>query len=112
MSWKSLGVLVATLAFCTSLMAQGNEPFLGVWAAHTADGQPPAQMIVNLPAPGGFTSIRVNIGQDGKSSSENHPVAFDGKPYATTGGDPRKISYKRIDANTLERTQDRNGRSR
>ena len=33
MSWKSLGVLVAMLAFCASLMAQDkqSEPFLGIW---------------------------------------------------------------------------------
>ena len=109
MSWKSLGVLVATMAFCTSLLAQ-NEPFLGIWKLHTSDSQQPSQMIVNVPAPEGFTSIRVNIGQDNKSSAENHPVAFDGKPYSTTGGDARQISYKRIDANTIERTQDRNGK--
>jgi hypothetical protein len=67
-------------------------------------------MIINVPAPGGFTSIRATIGKDGKSSTEVHPVAFDGKPYRTTGGDPREISYKRIDANTVERTQNRNGK--
>ena len=67
-------------------------------------------MIINVPAPGGFTSIRVNIAKDNKSSAESHPVAFDGKPYPTTGGDAREISYKRIDANTIERTQNRNGK--
>ena len=30
MSWKTLGVMVVTLAFCPSLMAQ-SEPFLGIW---------------------------------------------------------------------------------
>ena len=112
MSWKSLGVLVATIAFCTSLMAQ-NEPFLGIWqlnGAKTSNYQQQSQMIINVPAPGGFTSIRATIGNDNKSSAEIHPVAFDGKPHQTTGGDPREISYKRIDANTIERTQNRNGK--
>jgi hypothetical protein len=107
--WKFVGAAVATVVLCTSLMAQ-NEPFLGIWKARTADPNQPGQMIINEPAAGGFTSIRVNIGADNKSSAEIHPVAFDEKPYATLGGDARQISYKRIDANTLQRTQDRNGK--
>ncbi len=31
MSLKLFTVLVAILAFCTSLMAQQKEPFLGIW---------------------------------------------------------------------------------
>jgi hypothetical protein len=112
MSWKTLGVFIATIAFCTSLAAQ-NEPFLGIWQINTektTNYPQQNQMIINVPAPGGFTSIRATIGKDGKSSAEVHPVAFDGKPYQTTGGDPREISYKRIDANTIERTHNRNGK--
>jgi hypothetical protein len=112
MSWKTLGVFIATIAFCTGLAAQ-NEPFLGIWQINvekTSNYPQQNQMIINVPAPGGFTSIRATIGKDGKSSAEVHPVAFDGKPYQTTGGDPRQISYKRIDANTIERTQNRNGK--
>jgi hypothetical protein len=113
MSWKSLGVLVATIAFCTSLTAQ-DDSFLGIWQLNgekTSNYQQQSQMIINVPAPGGFTSIRTTIGKDNKSSTEVHPVAFDGKPLQTTGGDAREISYKRIDANTIERTQYRNGTS-
>lgn len=113
MSWKSLGVLVATIAFCTGLMAQ-DDPFLGIWQLNgekTSNYQQQSQMIINVPAPGGFTSIRTTIGKDNKSSTEVHPVAFDGKPLQTTGGDAREISYKRIDANAIERTQYRNGTS-
>ncbi len=69
-------------------------------------------MIINVPAPGGgFISTRATIGKENKSSSaEIHPVGFDGKPYATTGGDAREISYKLIDPYTIERTHNRNGR--
>lgn len=112
MSWKSLGVLVVTIAVCTSLLAQ-NDPFLGIWQLNgdkTSNYQQQSQMIINVPAPGGFTSIRSSVGKDNKSSTEVHPVAFDGKPLQTTGGDPREISYKRIDTNTIERTQNRNGK--
>lgn len=112
MSWKSLGVLVAILAFVTTAGAQKN-PFLGVWRLNgekTTNYQQQSQMIINLPTPDGFTSIRATIGKDNKNSTETHPVAFDGKPHATTGGDVREISYKRIDANTIERTHNRNGK--
>lgn len=112
MSWKSAAVLVATIAFCTSLMAQ-NDPFLGVWQLNgekTTNYQQQSQMIINLPTSDGFTSIRTTIGKDNRNSTEVHPVAFDGKPHPTTGGDVREISYKRIDANTVERTQNRNGK--
>lgn len=108
--WKFLGATLATVVLCTALMAQQNDAFLGIWKARTANPQQPGQIIINEPAADGFTSIRVNIGADNKSSAEIHPVAFDGKPYATLGGDARQISYKRIDANTLQRTQDRNGK--
>jgi hypothetical protein len=112
MSWRSAAVLVATIAFSTSLMAQ-NEPFLGVWQLNgekTTNYQQQSQMIINLPTADGFTSIRTTIGKDNRNSTEVHPVAFDGKPHPTTGGDVREISYKRIDTNTIERTQNRNGK--
>ena len=105
MSWKSLVVLVAALALSAVASAQDKgEIFVGIWSNPQTN-----QLIVNMPAPDGYTSIRVNIAADNKNSAENHPVAFDGKPYPTTGGDQRKISYKWIDANTVQRTQDRNG---
>jgi len=115
MSWKSLGVLIATLAFCTSLMAQHGqaEVFLGIWqldTSKTSNYPQTSQTIINVPSPEGFTSMRATIGKEGVSSSEIHPVVFDGKPYQTTGGDPRQISYKLIDPNTIERTQNRNGK--
>src|SRR6266436_158707 len=107
MSWKSLGVLVAGLAFCTSLMAQDkqSEPFLGIWEINLE------KTINNVPAAGGgFISTRATIGKENKSSSaEVHPVAFDGKPHLTTGGDVREITYKLIDPYTIERTHNRNG---
>ena len=117
MSWKSLGVLVAVLAFSTGLMAQDkqSEPFLGIWEINltkTTNYPQQSQMMINVPAPGGgFISTRATIGQGNKTSStEIHPVAFDGKPHATTGGDVREITYKLIDPYTIERTHNRGGK--
>src|SRR5256885_5047664 len=109
MSWKSLVVLVAMLAFCTSLMAQNkqSEPFLGIWEINlekTTNYPQQSQMIINVPAPGGgYISTRATIGKENKTSStEIHQVAFDGKPHATKGGDVREISYKLVDPYTNE----------
>jgi len=117
MSWKSLAVLIATLIFCASLMAQDkkSEPFLGIWELNlekTANYPQQSQTMINVPAPGGgFISTRATIGKENKSSStEIHPVAFDGKPHQTSGGDAREISYKLIDPYTIERTHNRNGK--
>ena len=117
MSWKSLVLLVATLAFDASLMAQDKQsgPFLGIWELNlekTTNYPQQSQTMINVPAPGGgFISTRATIGKDNKASStEIHPVVFDGKPHQTTGGDAREISYKLIDPYTIERTHNRNGR--
>src|SRR2546425_1071519 len=57
-----------------------------------------------------FIRSRATIGKENKSSSaEVHPVAFDGKPHLTTGGDVREITYKLIDPYTIQRTHNRNG---
>lgn len=109
---KSLVVFLAMIAFCAVVRAE-DDPFLGVWRLNgekTSNYQQQSQMIINVPAPGGFTSYRATIGKDNQSSTETHPVAFDGKPYQTTGGDAREISYKRIDKRTIERTHNRAGK--
>jgi hypothetical protein len=117
MSWKTFVIAVVTFGCCTGLKAQDKQsaPFLGIWEINvtkTANYPQQSQMIVNVPAPdGGFISTRATIGKENKSSSaEIHPVAFDGKPHATTGGDAREIAYKLIDPYTIERTHNRNGK--
>jgi len=96
MSWKSLSVFVAVIGFCCIGLAAQNDPFLGIWA-------------LNVDQTSNYPMKSQLINKNGQSSTEIHPVAFDGKPHQTDGGDPREISYKRIDANTVERTQNRAG---
>ncbi len=117
MFWKSFGVLITTLAFSAILMAQDkqSEPFLGIWELNlekTTNYPQQSQTMINVPAAGGgFISTRATIGKDNsRSSAEVHPVAFDGKPHQTTGGDAREITYKLIDPYTIERTHNRNGK--
>jgi hypothetical protein len=111
--WKCLGVFVAMMAFCASGMAQEGKAFFGIWQinlAKTANYPQQSQMIVNVPSPNGFISTRATIGKDNKNSStEIHPVVFDGQPQQTSGGDARTISYKLVDPNTIARTHNRNG---
>ena len=111
---KALGAVVITLVFCPGLMAQ-SEAFLGIWEinlAKTTNYFQQSQMMINVPVPGGgFISTRAQIRQNNESSStEIHPVGFDGKPYPTTGGDVREITYRLIDSHTIERTHNRDGR--
>ena len=112
--WKFLGVVVATIAFCASGMAQDGKAFFGIWQIDlqkTSNYPQQSQMIINVPSPNGFISTRATIGKDNKNSStEIHPVVFDGQPQQTSGGDTRTISYKLADPNTIERTQNRGGK--
>lgn len=115
-SWKSLALFVAVIGFCCTGLAAQSDPFLGIWALNvdqTSNYPMKSQLIINVPSPDSataFISMRASINKNGQSSTEIHPVAFDGKPHQTDGGDPREITYKRIDANTVERTQNRAGK--
>jgi len=116
MRLKVLGVIVATLAFCASGMAQKQDfkAFLGVWQINkekTQNYQQQMQMIINLPSANGFISTRAQIGKENsQNSTEVHPVTLDGVPQPTTGGDVRTIAYKLVDPHTIARTQNRNGK--
>lgn len=118
MSWKSLGLLVAAFALCTSLMAQNKEnkdPFSGVWELNLAKTTNydiyTSQFIIYAPlSSGGLNRITASVNEKKKTSTtEVHPVLFDGKPHQTVGEDRREISYKRPDPYTIVRTQNRNG---
>src|SRR5436309_2990646 len=85
MSWKSLVLLVATLAFDASLIAQDkqNEPFLGIWELNlekTTNYPQQSQTMINVPAPGGFISTRATIGKENKSSSTGAIPPAPGRP--------------------------------
>lgn len=117
MKLKLLAVVVATLALCTSGMAQKKQDFkafLGIWQINkekTQNYPQQTQMIINLPSPDGFISTRAQIGRENSQSSmEIHPVAFDGQPHQTSGGDARTISYQLVDSHTIARTQNRGGK--
>lgn len=108
--------LLAWLAFLTfnaTLLAQ-NEPFLGTWELNLAKssitrGAPPqGETIENVPEAGGFKSTLTTITGRGKGAEIHHYI-FDGAFHQTEGGDPRELSFKRVDRRNIESDTRRNG---
>jgi hypothetical protein len=113
MSRRGLIVLVAVLAWAAGLAAQ-NEPFLGIWELNLAKssitrGAPPRiETVVNVAEPGGFRSTLAVV-SDRSTSVEIHHYNFDGSFHQTEGSDPRELSFRRLDLNTIEQETRRNG---
>jgi hypothetical protein len=91
-----------------------NERFLGIWELSPAKssitrGAPPrSEMIVNIAESGGFRSVLSVVTERG-TSVEIHHYNFDGGFHQTEGSDPRELSFRRIDANTIDQDTRRNG---
>src|SRR5450631_2693309 len=106
-------VFLAAVGVPTGLTAQ-DEPFLGIWelnlaASSITRGTPPRiETIVNIGEPGGFRSMLATVG-DKSTSVEIHHYNFDGGFHQTEGSDPRELSFKRVDQNTIEQDTRRNG---
>lgn len=113
MSKRTLITLAAIVAWSAGLTAQ-NEPFLGTWELNLAKssitrGAPPqSESIANVAEPGGFKSTLTSVTGRG-TSVEIHHYNFDGNFHQTEGGDPRELSFKRIDRRTIESDTRRNG---
>jgi hypothetical protein len=106
MSWKTVIVLAASVAWSAGLTAQ-HEAFLGVWELNLAKssitrGAPPkSETIANVAEPGGFRSLLAVVNPT-TTSVEIHHYNFDGAFHQTEGSDPRELSFKRIDTNTID----------
>jgi hypothetical protein len=99
-------LVLASFGVPAVLNAQ-DEPFLGVWelnlaASSITRGAPPRiETIVNTAEPGGFRSMLAIVGEK-STSVEIHHYNFDGSFHQTDGSDPRELSFKRVDRNTIE----------
>lgn len=106
-------VLLAALAWPAHLPAQ-NERLVGTWELNLAKssitrGAPPkSETVVNTVEPGGFRSLLAVVGAT-STSVEIHHYNFDGNFHQTEGSDPRELSFKRIDPDTIEQQTRRNG---
>lgn len=106
-------VVVLLLSFPAAARAQ-DTPWLGTWelnparSSFTRGAAPQRETIVNVPEPGGFKSTLTAVGGRGTSVEIQH-FNFDGAFHRTEGSDPRELSFKRIDARTIEQQTRRNG---
>jgi hypothetical protein len=113
MKSKLLVSLAAGALFGTVLQAQ-NEPFLGTWELNLAKssitrGAPPqGETIENVAEAGGFKSTLTSVTGRGKNVEIHHYI-FDGAFHQTEGGDPRELSFKRVDRRNIESDTRRNG---
>ena len=109
----SVVVLVITAVGGSLGLSAQAERFLGVWEFNVAKssitrGAPPrTELIVNLSEPGGFKSL-LSVVADRSTSVEIHHYNFDGSFHQTEGSDPRELSFKRVDQNTIEQDTRRN----
>ena len=110
-----LGVIVLLAAFpgIVDLAAQ-TERFLGIWELNlpkssiTRGAPPLSEMIVNVAEPGGFKSMLSVVTARG-TSVEIHHYNFDGAFHQTEGSDPRELSFRRVNQNTIEQDTRRDG---
>jgi hypothetical protein len=106
-------ILALVSGSAVTLLAQ-NERFLGIWELNLAKssitrGVPPrSEMIVNVAEPDGLRSVLSVVTERG-TSVEIHHYNFDGRFHQTEGSDPRELSFRRVDAKTIEQDTRRNG---
>jgi hypothetical protein len=98
--------LAGVLAVPVVTVAQ-TDSFLGTWEINLAKssitrGAPPVtEVIVNTTEPGGYRSLLAVVNAT-STSVEIHHFNFDGAFHRTEGSDPRELSFKRVDASTVE----------
>ena len=113
MSRRALLLLLVSVAVTAGLIAQ-TEPFLGIWELNLSKssitrGAPPlSETVVNVAEPGGFRSLLAVVTAT-STSVEIHHYNFDGSFHQTEGSDPRELSFKRVDQNTIEQDTRRSG---
>jgi len=106
-------IILGALGLPAGLTAQ-DEPFLGTWELNlaassiTRDAPPRIETIVNIAEPDGFRSMLAIVGEKSTSVEIQH-YNFDGSFHQTEGSDPRELSFKRVDRNTIEQDTRRGG---
>jgi len=122
--WRALTlgtiVILAVLvgADVASLSAQTTDPRVGTWKLNVAKskydpGPAPQSQTLKVEASGKGEKITSEVvAADGKRTTTTYTANFDGKDYPITGSalGADKVSLKRIDARTSERTDKKNGK--
>jgi hypothetical protein len=106
--------IVAVLVGVAAVASAQDEGFLGIWELNLAKssitrGTPPrSETIANMTEPGGFKSVLSVVTDRGTSVEVQHFI-FDGSFHQTEGSDPRELSFRRVEARTIEQETRRNG---
>jgi hypothetical protein len=110
-------VVISVMALTTVVIAADNN--VGTWKLNLAKskyspGPAPKSQTLKIEAWGddGLKYTADGVGADGKPTHAEFQAKYDGKDYPFKGNpDADMLSYKRIDANTLEATTKLNGKS-
>jgi hypothetical protein len=101
-----------------SLVAFGADSNIGTWKLNLAKskyspGPPPKSQTLKFEAwEDGVKYTADGIGADGKPTHGEFAAKYDGKDYPFTGNpDADTISYKRVDANTVEAVTKKDGKT-
>src|SRR5437660_2914442 len=115
---KLIGLLTFALLFAAvPACLAADDPNLGTWKLDEAKSKigagAPKNTSVVYTAAGDSTKVVVDgIGTDGKATHNEWTGKYDGKDYPLTG-DPSadSRSYKKVNANTLELTNKKDGKA-
>jgi hypothetical protein len=121
--WRAL-ILGVALAFVTvlgghvvDLSAQGTDPRIGTWKLNGAKskyspGPAPQSLTLKVEAAGKGEKVTAEfVDADGTHRTTEYTANYDGKEYPLTGSQiADKVSLKRIDARTTERTDKKDGK--
>lgn len=109
----SLGVVVGVFAVTALMTAQSKDPFVGTWTANVAKstyspgpGPKSAQTIIEA-AGSGYKMTVHQVPSTGAPQDWTLTTNLDGKPAKVNGTNTNAdmITYKRVDARTLESIQ-------
>lgn len=98
-----LAALALSLALSVTASAAGDDPLMGTWILNVPKSQlgtPVPKSIVrkHIPIPGGVRVVQDRVDAQGKASTGEFTVKFDGKDYPISG-DPYvdRLIMKRVD---------------
>jgi hypothetical protein len=110
---------LAVLVLALGASAQAGDSQIGTWELNVAKstyspGPAPKSNKIKIEAAGanGITLTGHGVGADGKPTHISYTADYDGKDAAMTTGESgaQTIALKRVDANTVETTNKRDGK--
>jgi hypothetical protein len=100
---KTLIIALAILSIPLGLLLAADDPMMGTWKLNVPKsqlGSPVPQSIIrkHIPIPGGVKVVQDRVNAEGKASTGEFTVKFDGKDYPISG-DPYvdRLTLKRVD---------------